>query len=110
MMNNQEYIAITENALDLILVQGLLDEKGWPECDGDHGLYCAAMGEGIAGIATFYEPESPYFALIKVSALMRLCGEANDYSIDVYRRIARVLKGLNNPPIHLPRQWSEYHY
>lgn len=30
--------------------------------------------------------------------------------IPAYRRIARVVKGLKSPPVHLPRQWSEYHY
>ncbi len=105
-----DYFAITENALDLILMHSLWDSEGFPRNDAPAGLGSSQVGVGVVGFFTSQDSGDPYFALIRHTALDELLREARDSVPDIYRRIARVVKGLRTPPIHLPRQWSEYHY
>ena len=105
-----DYLAITEDALDLILMHQVWDVEGFPRDDKNIGLGVGGIGKGVVGFFTSQESGDPYFALINVKALKALLREGPENTPDIYRKIARVLKGLKSPPIHLPRQWSEYHY
>lgn len=104
------YVAITESALDLILMHQIWDVEGFPKGDDAVGLGQGQLCEGVVGFFTSQESGDPYFALINIEALKRLLREGQENTPDIYRRIARVVKGLKSPPIHLPRQWSEYHH
>ncbi|WP_175700583.1 UvrD-helicase domain-containing protein [Burkholderia ambifaria] len=109
-MNNFSHILITEAALDLMLIHNIKDEDGMPKVDVTAGIASSALGDTICGFFTASDTENSYSALIDIVALHALLGEATGDRMDAYRRIARVVKGLRNPPIHLPRQWSEYHH
>ena len=109
-MNNSVYIAITESALDLLLLNDLIGEDNFPSVDENSGLFSSQLDKQIYGFYARNETAEPYVALIKVASLKELTATAGSYVQDIYRRIARVVKGLRNPPIHLPRQWSEYHH
>ena len=67
------------------------------------------LSSDIIGYRAATEPEKPYFALIGMKWLKRVVADGGNAS-DAFRRIARVVKGLRSPPVHLPRQWSEYHH
>lgn len=105
-----EYIVLTEAALDLMLMHGVWGADGLPKEDARLGLSFSVLRKGIHGFFTSQESVNPYFALINCDALKTLLSAAGGDASDVYRRIARVVKGLKSPPIHLPRQWSEYHH
>lgn len=104
------YLAITEGALDLILMHHIWDSEGFPKNDEAVGLGTRGIGVGVVGFFSSQESGDPYFALVNVEALKELLREGEGNAPDIYRRIARVVKGLKSPPIHLPRQWSEYHH
>lgn len=104
------YLVLTEGALDLMLMHELFDLEGLPRQDARFGLGASELGDGFQGYFTSHESGDQYFALVNCDALKRVLGEAGAAKSDVYRRIARVVKGLKSPPIHLPRQWSEYHH
>lgn len=106
---NKKYIAITESALDIILLQNIFDEFGFPKESKNFGIWCFETDE-VRGFATYHEAEVCYFALINVDSLKKIILGNEFYAADAYRRIARVLKGMKSPPIHLPRQWSEFHF
>lgn len=105
-----KYIAITEAALDAVLIQHLLDDSGLPVSSTERGIIVRDLSPVITAIATTYEPEHPYIALVKVDELQKLLAASKSVFGDVYSRIVRVLKAFKSPPIHLPRHWSEYHY
>lgn len=102
-----EYIFITEAALDFCLTNGSFNQDFLPHTGDD--IRTESLSSDIVGYFAANEPDSPYFALIRIECLSEI-KKISDQPDDVYRRIARVVKGLKSPPIHLPRQWSEYHH
>ena len=101
-----EYILITEAALEFCLINSLFDRDFCPHAGND--IHKESLSSDIVGYFAANEPDNPYFALIR-SVHIDEIKKTSAQSDDVYRRIARVVKGLKSPPIHLPRQWSEYH-
>ncbi len=102
-----KYILVTEAALDFCLIHGYFSEEFLPKLGED--IRTQQLTPDISAYYSANEPKRPYFALIQkkyLDEINSLKGQADD----VYRRIARVVKGLKSPPIHLPRQWSEYHH
>ncbi len=75
-----------------------------------HGIASQALSDEIMAYYSAQEATGSFFALIDLESLSALLTVVGGDVFDVYRRIVRVVKGLRNPPIHLPRQWSEYHY
>ncbi|WP_152554512.1 UvrD-helicase domain-containing protein [Burkholderia sp. A1] len=102
-----KYIVITESALDQCLLNGGLSDDFLPQENG--AVRALRLTDEITGFRTASEPDNPYVAIIKKSCLDELKAIGSTPA-DAFRRIARVVKGLKSPPIHLPRQWSEYHY
>lgn len=103
-----KYLIVTEVALDVLLMNNSFSAEGFPVPDADVGLESYQLRDNIDCIFSAHEPAEPYFALINTDALSKVLPEATNQ--DVFRRIARVVKSFGAPPIHLPRQWSEYHY
>jgi len=102
-----KYIAVTEAVFDLCLLSENFDEYFTPGTQ--QGIHKLDLPADITAYVTAKEAEKPYFALINSECLLELA--AMDVSPgDIYRRIARVVKSFKTPPIHLPRQWSEYHH
>ncbi len=102
------YILITESALDAALASGGFNESSMLPSNNQN-VHAFKVIDSIVGYRTASEPDSPLLALIGIEWLQILQSERGTPS-EVYRRIARVIKGLDSPPIHLPRQWSEYHH
>lgn len=102
-----KYILITEAALDFCLTNSAFTDDLLPE-PGER-IHLKSLSPDIDGYFAANEPDHPYFSLIRQECLEDL-GLLTSQADDVYRRIARVLKGMKSPPIHLPRQWSEYHH
>lgn len=102
-----KYILLTESALDFCLINNEFSDEFLPKTGRE--VCEITLSVDIVGYHTANEPLQLYFALIKKSCLDELISTGPQPE-DVYRRIARVIKGLKSPPIHLPRQWSEYHY
>ena len=102
-----EYIFITEAALDFCLTNSSFNQDLLPHTGND--IRTESLSSDIVGYFAANEPDSPYFALIRIECLSEI-KKISDQPDDAYRRIARVVKGLKSPPIHLPRQWSEYHH
>ena len=102
-----EYIFITEAALDFCLTNSSFNQDFLPYTGDD--IRTESLSSDIVGYFAANEPDSPYFALIRIECLSEI-KKISDQPDDAYRRIARVVKGLKSPPIHLPRQWSEYHH
>lgn len=106
-----KYLLITEAAFDKILVQRLFDNDAMPVPTPNKGLYSHDLTSEVSAFSTSYEPAEPYSALINSNEFMRLTLDTREHSpLDLYGRIARVVKALASPPIHLPRSWSEFHY
>lgn len=105
-----KYMAITEAALDAVLMHRLLDDTGLPVVSTERGLVASNLSPDIMAIVATYEPNQPYIALVNVDELQKLLAASKTVFGDVYSRIVRVLKAFKSPPIHLPRHWSEYHY
>jgi hypothetical protein len=103
----RKYILITESALDFCLLNGSFSDDFLPKPAAE--IKELALGTDILGYFAANEPTNPYFALIKKTCIDEL-KKLSSSPDDAYRRIARVVKGLTTPPIHLPRQWSEYHH
>jgi hypothetical protein len=101
------YIIITESALDICLLSNSFTEDFLPKHGGE--ISKLELNKTLTGYTTAEQSEQTYFALINTSCLNDL-KSTNCHPADIYRRIARVVKGLKSPPIHLPRQWSEYHH
>ncbi len=106
-MTTLNYILVTESALDFCLINNEFSDNFLPRTS--KSIYEINLSDDMIGYCTANEPLHPYFALIKKSCIddINSTGAKAD---DAYRRIARVVKGLKSPPIHLPRQWSEYHH
>ena len=103
-----KYVLITETALDAALVGGGFDTSSMlPAVEA--GVHHFAITDSIVGCRAFSEPESPILALVGLEWLQILHSEGGSPS-EAYRRVARVIKGMKSPPVHLPRQWSEYHH
>jgi hypothetical protein len=103
------YLIITESALDYCLLNNQFSDDFMPK-EGVSVRAVSLSEDGkIIGFRMINEPDFPHIALIKKSCIdeLRSVGCTAD---DAFRRIARVVKGLKSPPIHLPRQWSEYHH
>lgn len=105
---NITHFVLTESALEVLLVKNLLDADGFPFPNVAEGIWDFEQGS-IRVFATFHEA-SEYCAVINIESLSFLLKDNRMYAADIYRRIVRVLKGLRAPPIHLPRQWSEFHH
>lgn len=103
----RNYILVTESGLDACLMNNAFSDGFRPKLGGV--IHEAEIAPGIICYYTANEPENPYFALINSACLEQLM-ETECRAEDAYRRIARVVKGLKAPPVHLPRQWSEYHH
>ncbi|MGR6430270.1 UvrD-helicase domain-containing protein [Rhizobium sp. PAMB 3174] len=103
-----KYILITELALDAALIGGgFSDETMLPIEQG--AVHRIDLPEPFIGYRVANETEMPIFALVGIDCLELLKLEGGRPS-EAFRRIARVLKGVKSPPVHLPRQWFEYHY
>lgn len=103
-----KYILITESALDSALIGGgFSDETMLPIEQG--AVHRIDLPEPFTGYRVANETEKPIFALVGIDSLELLKLEGGRPS-EAFRRIARVLKGVKSPPVHLPRQWFEYHY
>lgn len=103
-----KHIIITEAALDFALVSNAFSKNsGFPE--SANGVYSVPLADGITGYRTSHEREPIFFAAIGMEWIDLLM-DAGGSPVEIFQRIARVLKGLRAPPVHLPRQWSEYHH
>lgn len=104
------YILITESALNTVLTQRLFNEDGLPEAQEVKDLRTITLSDGIECFATTSDNESPYCALVSRAAIKTLEARTTYYFMDFWGRIARVVKSLKSPPIHLPRPWAEFHF
>lgn len=105
---SDKYIIITESALDAALVSNnFAKADGLPE--NANGVHAIPVAEGVTGYRTLHEKEPIFCGVVKTECIEYLMLEGGT-PIEIFRRIARVLKGLKSPPVHLPRQWSEYHH
>lgn len=109
---NTKYLLITEAAIDLMLVRFLFDDdNGLPKIEAENGLRTLKLSDQVQGYAAITEPTTSYSALISIEALNFVIESSKEfYWLDLYGRINRIVKALANPPIHLPRSWSEFHY
>ena len=101
-------ILVTSSALDLALMSGGFSDETMKPING-RGVYECALTPEITGYRTYIESDEAYTALINIECIEQLY----NYGVrltDLYRRIARVVSSMKSPPIHLPRQWSEFHY
>ncbi|GKS62681.1 hypothetical protein YTPLAS21_21390 [Candidatus Nitrosocosmicus sp.] len=105
MNKTQEYIAVTEAALDTILTSRAIDESGIPLFSDIPGLGSKYINRFLY-VCTGTERSSEYFAVVRLDQLREIQGPKDL----AYGRIARVLKAVRNPPVHLPRSWVEFHY
>lgn len=105
-----KYLAITESALDQLLLHRLFEANGLPVETEGRGLFSRELSVDVTAFLTAAEPSAPFTALVNVGELKILLDACNGVFGDVYGRIARVVKALRQPPIHLPRHWSEFHY
>lgn len=103
-----QFIIMTSTAIDQALMNaGFSDSTMLPrEVDG---LVKVTLGPDVIGYRTKAETAKPYFAMISVECLETLFLHGVKLN-DAYRRIARVVSSMQSPPVHLPRQWSEYHF
>lgn len=103
-----EHLLISERALDAALATGAFDPGSMLPKE-DSGIHRFALGESVVGYRLANEPPGQILALVGVKWLSFLKDDGGTPS-EVFRRVARVIKGMKSPPVHLPRQWSEYHY
>jgi hypothetical protein len=103
-----KYIIVTEAALDAALVSSAFSNtSGLPETT--NGVYGILVSDEIIGFRVRHQREPTFFGAVSTDWINILLG-AGGTPVEVFQRIARVLKGLKSPPVHLPRQWSEYHH
>lgn len=102
-----KYVIITEGALDAALMAGTFSGDPADPLNGEE-IHKAEIGDTILGYRVANESPRPV-ALVGTEWLRRL-SEEGGRPADIFQRIARVVKALRTPPVHLPRQWSEYHY
>lgn len=106
----RKYLLVTESVLDLMLMHEVWSAGKLPLESEKYGIAMQALSDEVVAYYSAQEADSSFFALIDLGSLSGLLAVGDGNVFDVYRRIVRVVKGLKNPPIHLPRQWSEYHY
>lgn len=101
-------ILITSAALEQALMgSGFSEDTMHPRESDD--VVKVVLSEEITGYRAKVEGQGTYFALVNVGCLENLY--VHDVKMqDAYRRIARVVTSMQTPPVHLPRQWSEYHF
>jgi len=102
------YFLVSEPALDAALAAGAFDPDSMLPTE-ESGIHRFVIDDSIDGYRLANEPPSPLMALVRVEWLEYL-KDAGATPSEVFRRVARVIKGMQSPPIHLPRQWSEYHH
>lgn len=103
-----KYFLVSESALDTALATGAFDPDSMLLTE-ESGIHRFAVAENIDGYRLANEPPSLGMALLGVEWLAFLKDDGGTPG-EVFRRVARVIKGMLSPPIHLPRQWSEYHH
>jgi len=104
----REHLLISESALDAALATGAFDSGSmFPKEEG--GIHRFSIGESTVAYRLANEPPGQFLALVEAKWLASLKDDGGAPS-EVFRRVARVVKGMKSPPIHLPRHWSEYHH
>lgn len=103
-----EYLLVSEAALDAALATGAFDPGSMLPKE-ESGIHRFAIGESIVGYKLANESPSQIMALVETKWLAFLKDDGGAPS-EVFRRIARVVKGMKSPPVHLPRHWLEYHH
>ncbi|MDP3897798.1 MAG: hypothetical protein Q8Q62_14090, partial [Mesorhizobium sp.] len=104
----KKYALLTEAAMDAALTSASFSsETSLPNVG--RAVHEVHVADNIVGFRVTVEPKNPFFALVGIRWIEQLAGEGVSPA-EIFRRIARVVKGLASPPVHLPRQWSEYHY
>lgn len=103
-----KHIIVTESALDAALVSSSFSKTtGLPEAA--NGVHAVPVSAEIIGFRMLHEREPTFFGAVGTEWIELLLA-AGGTPVEIFQRIARVLKGLKSPPVHLPRQWSEYHH
>jgi len=103
-----EYMLVSEAALDAALATGAFD-LGSMLPKEESGIHRFAIGESIVGYKLANESPGQILALVEAKWLAFLKDDGGAPS-EVFRRVARVVKGMKSPPVHLPRHWLEYHH
>ena len=109
-MAQYDHVLLSEAALILALAMGGFSEETLlPTLGGDVFQVALDATNRTAGFRVSSEPNTTHFALIKLDRIRQLYDDGASLS-DIFRRVARVVKSLKSPPVHLPRQWSEFHH
>jgi len=103
-----EHLLVSESALDAALANNAFDPSSMLPRE-ESGIHRFAIGESIVGYRLANEPPGQSLALVRAE-LLALLKEDGGAPSEVFRRVARVVKGVKSPPVHLPRHWSEYHH
>ncbi|QFR32247.1 UvrD-helicase domain-containing protein [Ancylobacter sp. TS-1] len=103
-----EQILISESALDAALATGAFDPGSmFPK--EENGIHRFFIGHSTVAYRLANEPPGQFLALVGTKWLAFLKDDGGAPS-EVFRRVARVVKGMKSPPVHLPRHWLEYHH
>ena len=92
-----EFLLISEAALDGALATGAFDPSSMLPEEGS-GIHKFAVGESTVGFKLAHEPPNQVLALIEAKWLAFLQADGGMPS-EVFRRVARVLKGMKSPPV-----------
>ncbi len=103
-----EYLLVSESVLDAALANNAFDPSSMLPKE-ESGIHRFAIGKSIVGYKLANEPPGQSLALVGAEWLALLKEDGGAPS-EVFRRVARVVKGMKSPPVHLPRHWSEYHH
>ena len=103
-----DYLLMSESALDAALTAGAFDLGSMLPAEGS-GIHRFAISGSVVGYRLANEAPGQIMALIGTEWLAFLKDDGGTPS-EVFRRVARVVKGMRSPPVHLPRHWSEYHH
>lgn len=103
-----KYLLVSEAALDAALAASAFDADSMLPKE-ESGIHRFAIGETIVGFKLANESPSQVLALVEVKWLTSL-KKGGGAPSEVFRRVARVVKGMKSPPVHLPRHWMEYHH
>lgn len=103
-----DYLLVSEAALDAALATGGFDPGSMLPKEED-GIHRFVIGESIVGYKLANEAPSQILALVEAKWLAFLKDDGGAPS-EIFRRVARVVKGMKSPPVHLPRHWLEYHH
>ncbi len=103
-----EHLLVSESVLDAALANDGFDPISmFPK--EESGIHRFAIGKSIVGYRIANEPPGQSLALVEGKWLAFLKEDGGTPG-EVFRRVARVVKGMKSPPVHLPRHWSEYHH